>query len=109
MIYFLDNANNMYKAFSLHGFEELQDLDDDLADNDDEHLDDDDYLEDLPKHIPCFAHTLNLVVRDGFEKSANTHDVLTRTASLVSHIRRSTSATDHLDGERRVQSINVTR
>lgn len=70
-----DNASNMKKAFKidLPGFETISDVnDDDECDQDDD--DDDDIsctdstsLEHLPRYSGCYAHTLQLVVKDGLK------------------------------------------
>ena len=72
-----DNASNMVKEFSfpLPGFKDSTIVD---GDDDDDNNDDDDELfsgenedlkvEDLfPKHMQCYAHTLQLVVWDGLD------------------------------------------
>ena len=46
-----------------------------------------------PKRIGCFAHTLQLYVKDGLAQCAILSRVLTKAAKVVNHIRKSTSAT----------------
>ncbi len=72
-----DSASNMIKAFSLPGFQDEDvDGDDDNefendSDNEEEELLQGDaaIYEDLNEHIPCFAHTLQLVVKDGLKQA----------------------------------------
>ena len=69
-----DNASNMIKAFCLPGFTANQLTESDHDDEDNEDPDDDpesvDLGDDLPlvaQHDPCFVHSLQLVVKDGFK------------------------------------------
>ena len=119
-----DNASNMVKAFRLPGFEATVQVDD--ADSDEEaDTDSDDYDSDdsedsgdgadlfdlLPEsqHDPCFAHTLQLVVKDGMKEATYLRKVISKASTIVAHVRKSTHATDILEGEIRVQAANATR
>ena len=112
-----DNASNMIAAFALPGFtshhnsekssiEDGEDRDDlDAADDVDLEL-----CDSLPaERNPCFAHTLQLVVRDGLKEAGQLSRVLGKTAKLVSFIHKSTIATDILEGVRRVETGCATR
>ncbi len=110
-----DNASNMVAGFSLPGYEAPQPDDNDI-DTDSELIDLDpldadlDYHETLPaKHIPCFAHTLQLVINDGFKSVPQLNRILNKTAKIVAFVHRSTVATGVLDGEKRLQAANATR
>ena len=106
-----DNASNMQKAFpdsvSLPSFD-IETDEEDLIDSGDpldsgEESDEQSGDEignfasfDLalgPKRIGCFAHTLQLYVKDGLAQCAILSRVLTKAAKVVNHIRKSTSAT----------------
>jgi len=58
------------------------------------------YEETGVEHDPCFAHTLQLVVKDGLTQAGSITKVLSKAAHIVSFIRRSTLATDILESER---------
>ena len=107
-----DNAANMVKAFTLPGFEDI-DTESDININDDTYDDVPeavDISEDIVReHDSCFAHTLQLVVKDGFKEAGAINKVLAKASSIVSHVRRSTHATEVLDGEIRLQTANATR
>ena len=112
-----DNASNMVKTFvNLPGYTKMvrdtdssDDEDGDCDDNSIEDIDKD--IHDcLPLHLPCFAHTLQLVIRDGL-KEAGQHlkTVISKAASIVGSIRKSIHATEILENEKRVQAQNLTR
>ena len=94
-----DNTSNMVAGFSLPGYEAPQPDDNDVdVDTYSELLDLDpldadlDYHETLPaKHISCFAHTLQLVIKDGFKSTPQFNRVLNKTPVLVAFEHRSTS------------------
>ena len=102
-----DNGSNMVKAFKLT-FEELKILNDNdhsdtESDQDDDEIGTDDLL-DLPvdlewalSRIKCFAHTLQLAVKDGIDSSKQVTVILAKVSKLVSHIKRSTSAMEKLE------------
>ncbi|MGH0159335.1 UNVERIFIED_CONTAM: hypothetical protein FKN15_045766 [Acipenser sinensis] len=48
------------------------------------------------KHYPCFAHTLNLVVKDGIKAVPEVVQLLEKCSSIVSFIHHSTKATEKL-------------
>ena len=112
-----DSAANMKRAFTtLPGFE------DDLSPNAEEEEDLDDFdltpeanyqspFQDfLPfDHHSCFAHSIQLVVKDGMTKAGQIGTVIRKCSKLVAFVRRSTVATDELRGENRPQSDNITR
>lgn len=112
-----DNASNMTKAFSLPGFPVVSD---ELDDDDDIDIDDSASLEpdDIPveiyddfhhEHIPCYAHTLQLVINDGFKQAGNISKVLGKASAIVSYVRKSGCASDILESENRLQANNTTR
>ena len=109
-----DNASNMVKAFSLPGFSS----DTKPCETLEEDGDDDDFTtvplqeqdtEHLPEHLPCFAHTLQLVIHDGFKQAGAINKVIAKTSKIVSHVRQSTTASDIMDNEKKLQANNVTR
>ena len=119
---FTDSASNVKKAFlTLPGFEndveqrsDSEDQIDDVNDNDD---DNEEILEaqsisseDMPlKYCSCFAHTLQLVVKDGLKKAGQINTVINRCSNLVSFKQKSTVATITHNGEKSPQNDNVTR
>ena len=114
-----DNAANMVKAFNfpLPGFEsgskpneteayveklcdETEVCDDDSSGN----------FETLPNHSSCFAHTLQLVVRDGLnECGSHLRQIITKASSIVNYIRKSVNASEFLEDQKRLQASNTTR
>lgn len=109
-----DNASNMKRAFTLfnqdHDMEENQDF-----------YDDDDSLEPVELHeggndadsilyisrISCFAHTLQLTIKDGFKHADQINRILGKI--LVNHVRHSTVASEIFEKEVRLQMANATR
>ena len=108
-----DNAANMVKAFSLPGMEILDEAD---SDDDDPEGNDitqpivTDHFDQLPyEQIGCFAHTLQLTVKDGLKDAGHLKTVIAKVTSLVAHVRRSCSATEALEGCLKLQPANQTR
>ena len=106
-----DNASNMTKAFdfSLPGYTTDKD---DESDSDDEDLADpsEDATSSEGPLTRCYAHSLQLVVKDGL-KDASQHlkNVTAKASNTVNHVRKSIYATDILEGEKRLQAANATR
>ena len=102
-----DNGSNVKKAFSeklsLPGFEiEVDESDDELDENDsemdtDSHKIDCDESFSIPQRISCFAHTLQLCIKDGFKSCTQISKVLMKSACIVNHVKKSILATDRLD------------
>ncbi|CAC5410168.1 unnamed protein product [Mytilus coruscus] len=105
----------MVKALktSLPGFEDTTD-DGDSVNDKSEHIDCDDENEDefehLPKHSRCYAHPLQLVIKDGL-KDCTSHmcTVIAKTSKIVNFVRRSIHASEMLESENKLQAANVTR
>ena len=103
-----DNASNMLKAFpesvSLPGFD-IDDEDDDVdADDTAGCSDEEDEIDDLndtsliPKCIGCFAHTLQLCIKDGLASpSSIVTKVIAKAAKVVNHIKKSTLTTEKME------------
>ena len=114
-----DSASNMLKAFSLPGFEEENDDDseDEIDDSEGEEVEklempqelQDDIYSDLNQHIPCFAHILQLVIKDGFKQAPSINKVLSKASGIVSHVRKSTLSSEILESEKCLKAANVTR
>lgn len=47
-------------------------------------------------HIPCFAHTINLVVENSISNSEEFKQLLHKVREVVKYFKRSTSASDEL-------------
>ena len=108
-----DNAANMIKAFvTLPGTECL--ADDSASDEEDDATEQSSTpipshnLNHLPHHIPCFLHTLQLVVQDGLAELGNVQNAILRGARLVKYVRRSCLATE-VFGDVKLQARNDTR
>ena len=103
-----DNASNVKKAFSgsLPGFGVEQDSDtddDDQDDDDDEQTTDSDNDDDnnpdvrldeieIPQRLSCFAHTLQLSIKDGLKSCGKISSILAKASRIVNHVRKSTIA-----------------
>ena len=48
------------------------------------------------RHVPCFAHTLNLVVKDAIAANNEISGVIAKVKAIVSHFHHSAKATDKL-------------
>ncbi|KAI0215018.1 hypothetical protein LSAT2_032966, partial [Lamellibrachia satsuma] len=95
-----DNASNM----------DASDSDGDSDDDDDvEHDEQDVEVPELPQQSSCFAHTVQLLVKDGFKVATQTNKVLAKASTIVNHVRKSTVATELLEGENKLQAANATR
>ena len=97
------SAANVVKAFSLPGFtevsnEECSDSEDDCVDNSLEDVEDRDKiyydLYEICQHVPCFAHTLQLVIKDGFKQAGNINNVISKVSTIVSHVKKSIHAAE---------------
>ena len=93
-----DNASNMLKVFSLPGFEDCHDNTDEGDDSDNEDGADDTDTEPeedptmyayIQQHLSCFAHTLQLVIKDGFKQAGAINKVLAKASAIVAHVRKS--------------------
>ncbi len=107
-----DSASNMMKAFSLPSFEvETENASDDDYDDEPDNPDPDgDAYTDLSsQHVPCFAHVLQLVIKDGFKQAPGIIKVLNRVSAIVSHVRKSTLSSEILESEKRLAAANATR
>ena len=112
-----DNASNEIKAVSIPGFHDstsLNEVGEDEEDEDDDNemeicnIDDTTFLW-SSEHDTCFAHTLQLVVKDGLQEIGPVKTILSKVAIIVSHVHRSQYATEILEGERKLQQKNATR
>ena len=107
-----DNAASMVKAFSLPGSESLCVCSDEEDDQDDglEEVVVADVLDYLPSHrSPCFAHTLQLVVKDSLEQAGQLKNVIAKVGALVSHVHHSTRASDLFSSCVKLQPSNQTK
>uniref|UniRef100_A0A1X7VAT2 HAT C-terminal dimerisation domain-containing protein n=1 Tax=Amphimedon queenslandica TaxID=400682 RepID=A0A1X7VAT2_AMPQE len=118
-----DNASNMKKAFqpiSLPGFvlvdsDESEDEDDDseslgISIEECEEQDQLDVLDNLER-ISCFAHTLQLCIKDGITASRQVTKAIAKVAHIVNHVKKSTKATEKLESlfKKTLISKNETR
>ena len=87
-----DNASNVVKAFKFPGFSKGNDdqPESELGSEDEDSVDDvepvdieEAGLEFLPEHDTCFAHTLQLVVKDGFKEAESLNKVLVKAGKIV--------------------------
>ncbi|KAJ8273908.1 hypothetical protein GJAV_G00106820 [Gymnothorax javanicus] len=111
-----DNASNIVKAFTLPGMEDLATSEDEDVEEEEEEEDDlqEQPLPDELKHLqaqrsPCFAHTLQLVVKDGLKEAAAVQKVIKKVSKIVSHCRKSTKSSELLEGHTKLQLANATR
>lgn len=107
-----DSGANIKKAFALPGYEVDRNSENEDSSDEDEDFEPvsagslDGYLF---EHHACFAHILQLVIKDGMKKAGQITTVIRRCAKLVSFVRKSTIAADVLEKEYRLQNDNLTR
>ena len=112
-----DSGSNIKKTFVTlpgYGNDDDNDSGEDSSETDDDEQEQFEHvsisLENFSfEHHACFAHTLQLVVKDGMKKVGPINSVLKRCSKLVSFVHKSTIAADVLDGEARLQCDNATR
>ena len=111
-----DSTANMMKAFSLYrlpsddGEKEFEDCDSDNEEEVDVNVDNDAaYYGDLHEHIPCFAHTLQLVIKDGLQQAPNVKRVLGKVSAIFAHVKKSVHSSEVLETEKCLQTATVTR
>ena len=122
-----DNASNMIKAFGpmIHELTIVNDDDDDedkseetneySSSSEDDDTDENDNSGDededstfvtnafdsIPVHhgdrLSCFAHTLQLVVKDGLNNSKQMSSLLNKLSKLINHIKKSTIAMERVE------------
>lgn len=59
------------------------------------------------KHVPCFAHTINLVVEHSIAKTVILNDLLSNVREIVKYFKRSTSLSDELRKQQLNQGILI--
>ena len=70
---------------------------------------DEDVLQYLPEHQSCFAHTLQLVVKDGMKDiGSSLQKVIAKASNIVSHVKKSVHTSEFLEDYKRVQASNIT-
>ena len=111
-----DNASNMVKAFKLPDYNANSHSDsDDTSDTDvssdtvGRRVMSSDVIAHLPQHDGCFAHTVQLVVKDGMKAAGTLRSVIGKASNIVYHARKSTISTELLEGHRKLQAANVTK
>lgn len=57
------------------------------------------------RHVPCFAHTLNLIVKDSLKMSAEVTELIKRVKAIVSHFHHSVRASDRLQESQRQHGV----
>lgn len=110
-----DNASNMIKAFTLFPPVHVSDSE---SDGEDEEADDasvevvnvdEEMMYFPPERLPCFTHTLQLVLRDALDDAASIKSLLGKVQKLVAFCHKSTHAAEALEGMHKLQPANVTR
>ena len=113
-----DTASNMVKAFSLPGYEEEIQENEIISDEEDDEHDleecDSESSTLIDQAIPadhhgCFAHKLQLVIKDGFKQASQIERIIRKCPKFVSHTKKSTIASEHLENEKALQPANTTR
>lgn len=111
----LQTVPRISKAFtSLPGFEVESDsdnVDEDESDDCDDTgcADESIFTENLLLEHSCFAHCIQLVVKDNLAKAGQIGSIIKKCSKLVSFIRKSTIEADVLKDDNRLQADNVTR
>ena len=115
-----DNASNITKAFdlSLPGYvtekeankDDDSDVEDDNTGSSEESSSQEDSLtECLPTHSRCYAHSLQLVVKDGLkDASQQLRNVISKASNIVCHVRKFIHATDIFEEEKHLHAANAT-
>uniref|UniRef100_A0A1X7TPU4 BED-type domain-containing protein n=1 Tax=Amphimedon queenslandica TaxID=400682 RepID=A0A1X7TPU4_AMPQE len=106
-----DNASTVLNVFRLPGFDDcsspalLGEFNDVEADeNEIEAVNLSECMALLPQHDSCFAHTIQLVVKDGIKNARAINEVLTKAANIVSCTQKSINTSDMLEGEGQAQA-----
>ena len=63
----------------------------------------------VPERVPCFAHRLQLAVKDGLKDAGQLKAVISKVSSFVSFVRKSHHASELLEKCNKLQLANATR
>lgn len=109
-----DNASTIVNVFRLPGFDECSSPallgefnsynDVEADENEIEAVNLSQCMALLPQHDSSFAHTIQLVVRDGLKNARAINEVLSKAANIVSCIQKSMNTSDMLEGEGQAQT-----
>lgn len=118
-----DSAANMVKAFSLPGFEDAPTDDESDDESYEEGLNDDeddnvpieanediyDELHVMVQRVPCFAHTLQLVIKDGFKQAGGISKAMSKASAIIAHVQKSTHTKELLESEKCLKNATAVR
>lgn len=101
----------MIKAFSLFPPVHVSDSESDGDEEDDAEVVnvEEEIMYFPPERLPCFTHTLQLVLRDALDDAASIKSLLGKVQKLVAFCHKPTDAAEALEGMHKTQPANVTR
>ena len=67
-----------------------------------------DELIEISTHVGCFPHTIQQIIKDGFNQAGTINKVLSKVSTIASHVHKSIHASEILESEKCHENATIT-
>lgn len=63
----------------------------------------------MVQHVPCFAHTLQLVIKDRFKQAGGISKTISKASAIIAHVQKSKHTKELLESEKCLKNATAVR